>query len=128
MYSAIGVWFVLFFFHAEDGIRDYDVTGVQTCALPIFKKLGLNPDSMIRNADRGAMGGPLEKLTTGAGDTIDPRFERLGLSIARMDALERGLDRVPSVAPHNVQIVTSSYGYPPAPVAGAAPSHWELKV
>ena len=47
---------------------------------------------MIRNADRSAMGGPLEKLTTGAGDTIDPRFERLGLSIARMDALERGLD------------------------------------
>ena len=26
-----------FFFQAEDGIRDYDVTGVQTCALPIFK-------------------------------------------------------------------------------------------
>ena len=25
----------LFFFQAEDGIRDYDVTGVQTCALPI---------------------------------------------------------------------------------------------
>ena len=24
-----------FFFQAEDGIRDYDVTGVQTCALPI---------------------------------------------------------------------------------------------
>src|SRR5437667_6674393 len=25
-----------FFFQAEDGIRDRDVTGVQTCALPIF--------------------------------------------------------------------------------------------
>src|SRR5437773_11559918 len=25
----------LFFFQAEDGIRDRDVTGVQTCALPI---------------------------------------------------------------------------------------------
>ena len=24
-----------FFFQAEDGIRDYKVTGVQTCALPI---------------------------------------------------------------------------------------------
>ena len=23
-------------FQAEDGIRDYDVTGVQTCALPIY--------------------------------------------------------------------------------------------
>src|SRR5205807_8032047 len=26
----------LFFFQAEDGIRDYKVTGVQTCALPIW--------------------------------------------------------------------------------------------
>ena len=25
-----------FFFQAEDGIRDRDVTGVQTCALPIY--------------------------------------------------------------------------------------------
>src|SRR5205807_7805646 len=26
---------LFFFFQAEDGIRDYKVTGVQTCALPI---------------------------------------------------------------------------------------------
>src|SRR5438093_8005928 len=25
-----------FFFQAEDGIRDWSVTGVQTCALPIY--------------------------------------------------------------------------------------------
>src|SRR5256885_5817852 len=31
-----------FFFQAEDGIRDYKVTGVQTCALPIFSKT--NPE------------------------------------------------------------------------------------
>src|SRR5207245_4306617 len=28
----------IFFFQAEDGIRDATVTGVQTCALPIFLK------------------------------------------------------------------------------------------
>src|SRR5699024_12190464 len=28
----------IFFFQAEDGIRDRNVTGVQTCALPILKK------------------------------------------------------------------------------------------
>src|SRR5688500_19389291 len=28
----------LFFFQAEDGIRVYKVTGVQTCALPIFRQ------------------------------------------------------------------------------------------
>src|SRR5205823_11536523 len=30
----------LFFFQAEDGIRDKLVTGVQTCALPIFAPAG----------------------------------------------------------------------------------------
>src|SRR6266511_4229531 len=29
------VYFFFFFFQAEDGIRDFHVTGVQTCALPI---------------------------------------------------------------------------------------------
>src|SRR2546426_5224110 len=29
---------VFFFFQAEDGIRDYKVTGVQTCALPILSR------------------------------------------------------------------------------------------
>src|SRR5690606_40227027 len=29
-------YFVCFFLQAEDGIRDFHVTGVQTCALPIF--------------------------------------------------------------------------------------------
>src|SRR5699024_12135805 len=28
--------FMIFFFQAEDGIRDRNVTGVQTCALPIL--------------------------------------------------------------------------------------------
>src|SRR6266436_9275649 len=32
-----GMWFYFFFFQAEDGIRDVAVTGVQTCALPIFR-------------------------------------------------------------------------------------------
>src|SRR5690606_41100860 len=31
---------VFFFFQAEDGIRDFHVTGVQTCALPICRQRG----------------------------------------------------------------------------------------
>src|SRR5260221_5213951 len=31
-----GYYWLLFFFQAEDGIRDHCVTGVQTCALPIY--------------------------------------------------------------------------------------------
>src|SRR2546426_8928730 len=33
------LFFFFFFFQAEDGIRDYKVTGVQTCALPITLKV-----------------------------------------------------------------------------------------
>ena len=32
---VVGECYIFFFFQAEDGIRDYKVTGVQTCALPI---------------------------------------------------------------------------------------------
>src|SRR5882757_860707 len=31
------VYLCSFFFQAEDGIRDIGVTGVQTCALPIYR-------------------------------------------------------------------------------------------
>src|SRR3712207_8204286 len=31
----------LFFFQEEDGIRDIGVTGVQTCALPIYRGLSI---------------------------------------------------------------------------------------
>src|SRR6266436_6886900 len=36
MYSYSRQTVFFFFFQAEDGIRDVAVTGVQTCALPIF--------------------------------------------------------------------------------------------
>src|SRR5438046_7879536 len=34
------MFFFFFFFQAEDGIRDWSVTGVQTCALPIWPVTG----------------------------------------------------------------------------------------
>src|SRR5690606_40665354 len=34
----------IFFFQEEDGIRDFHVTGVQTCALPISRSM-MSPDS-----------------------------------------------------------------------------------
>src|SRR5258706_11693341 len=34
-YVMVLILFFFFFFQAEDGIRDWSVTGVQTCALPI---------------------------------------------------------------------------------------------
>ena len=105
-----------------EGLTRYADWRAKKAALAL-KQLGLNPDSMIRSADRSAMGGPLEKLATSADGTIDPRFERLGLSIARMSALENGLAGVPQVAPASVDMVTSSYGYRRDPFTGAAAMH-----
>src|SRR2546429_2919211 len=38
----------VFFFQAEDGIRDVAVTGVQTCALPIFAAARAAVDARAR--------------------------------------------------------------------------------
>src|SRR5207237_4553676 len=38
-FIVIFLLFFFFFFQAEDGIRDSSVTGVQTCALPIYETL-----------------------------------------------------------------------------------------
>src|SRR5690606_40897684 len=42
------------FFQAEDGIRDFHVTGVQTCALPIWSLLwnDYTSDRLRHNVDR----------------------------------------------------------------------------
>src|SRR5215467_9491025 len=47
----------IFFFQAEDGIRDYKVTGVQTCALPISREQirsarRVEPAADFREGDR----------------------------------------------------------------------------
>src|SRR5690554_7521520 len=40
--ASMGMKSYCFFFQAEDGIRGADVTGVQTCALPIFTERIIN--------------------------------------------------------------------------------------
>src|SRR3989442_129445 len=47
--DVAGLQRCVFFFQAEDGIRDADVTGVQTCALPIFLAININQKITIRN-------------------------------------------------------------------------------
>src|SRR5438034_1612646 len=51
---------LIFFFQAEDGIRDHCVTGVQTCALPICLRAG---------PFTGCGSGFAETKSTGAGET-----------------------------------------------------------
>src|SRR5207253_7808493 len=50
--SVLSSIVLLFFFQAEDGIRDGHVTGVQTCALPIFL-LFWDPGHDCRAANAG---------------------------------------------------------------------------
>src|SRR5206468_7490832 len=67
---------VLFFFQAEDGIRDLIVTGVQTCALPIYElgsggatthfQVFTGPDTLFP----GVKGRPVANATDGAANTI----------------------------------------------------------
>src|SRR5436309_4836826 len=42
----------VFFFQAEDGIRDFHVTGVQTCALPILRGSSTRASLTCRFSDR----------------------------------------------------------------------------
>src|SRR5690606_39336609 len=68
-----------FFFQAEDGIRDFHVTGVQTCALPILRIDGVE-DVRVGAQQRveagvvlitdlaGAQAGDVDAVARGAGD------------------------------------------------------------
>src|SRR2546429_7043413 len=58
---------VFFFFQAEDGIRDVAVTGVQTCALPIFRPEGAANDLVARSP---AENQPSSELKPGAVATM----------------------------------------------------------
>src|SRR5712671_1300397 len=100
-----------FFFQAEDGIRDDLVTGVQTCALPIwpfevwFTRILINGCLDRRKAkvrrDRWFMGGELssadEARASAAGPPSDPehrllsreRRARLATAIDRLDGRQR---------------------------------------
>src|SRR5256886_5092550 len=70
----------LFFFQAEDGIRDLTVTGVQTCALPISSlemqvdqegQMLLGPKTHGRAAGAHKLGGP-EHLELSVSDHLRP--------------------------------------------------------
>src|SRR5256885_3798091 len=71
---------LFFFFQAEDGIRDYKVTGVQTCALPISVINGVDLDEQ----DRRVTASPLARARLGLG----PDVAVLG-SVARFDPVKR---------------------------------------
>src|SRR2546426_12810024 len=60
---------VFFFFQAEDGIRDYKVTGVQTCALPISEHDQLRAVARLHRLD-GFGDEPVRALARGEAHAV----------------------------------------------------------
>src|SRR6266496_5239158 len=74
--------YYLFFFQAEDGIRDLYVTGVQTCALPILEQAAATPTRTepmpgLRGKNVLVTGG-----SSGIGQAIAIRFAEHGANVA----------------------------------------------
>src|SRR5437016_9267537 len=75
---------VVFFFQAEDGIRDWSVTGVQTCALPIYRRapcllrqpfrLALRRTPSLQNRVASSHSDPLQASTQKRGDAPGGRY------------------------------------------------------
>src|SRR5260221_10637416 len=67
MWSESSLWRVPsgigFFFKAEEGIRDHCVTGVQTCALPIYEPISADRQLLVSGV-QGLLGN--QKLPVGA--------------------------------------------------------------
>ena len=89
-----------------------------------MRRLGLDPASLTSaSPDRAAMGGPLLLLATSADGSLDPRFRRLGASLARMSALEHGLQGIPQVLPASLQYISSGFGFRADPFTGQGAFH-----
>jgi murein DD-endopeptidase MepM/ murein hydrolase activator NlpD len=93
-------------------------------AAAAIRALGLNPETMIAQLDdKSAQGGPLMHLATSADGSLDPRFRRLGLSLARMGLLERGLSGIPNTLPASMEFISSGFGYRSDPFTGEGAFH-----
>src|SRR5256885_3073699 len=78
-----------FFFQAEDGIRDYKVTGVQTCALPISEPHLVTDGLALHNKTR--LLASVDKLH-GIVEKVGDALGQQGLMAS--DGKERALDQI----------------------------------
>src|SRR3989442_2632111 len=88
--------FVIFFFQAEDGIRDADVTGVQTCALPISTPWGGSPPRSLCQKicySECTENCPLRPCEHPGGSESENRPATRGTAHSEVQGDERGNDR-----------------------------------
>src|SRR5690606_11246009 len=118
-----------FFFQAEDGIRDFHVTGVQTCALPIFEHAlhGMGPFRVVRVAAAPRLeqedppnGGRLRQRSRPESRVSRPR--RQGTSTAVTGAWPLTAARRSASAGRTATSVTTSLLVTPAPRRPPPPS------
>lgn len=89
-----------------------------------LRAVGFNPGQVLATMnDHSAQGGPLLRMATSADGALDPRFRRLGVSLARMNALERGLAGIPQVLPASLEFISSGFGYRADPFSGDGAFH-----
>jgi murein DD-endopeptidase MepM/ murein hydrolase activator NlpD len=89
-----------------------------------LSRLGLSPKAMLAAVnDPTAQGGPLSLMATAADGSVDPRFQRFGLSLARMDALERSVAGLPQALPASLEYISSGFGYRTDPFTGGGDFH-----
>src|SRR5215510_1021725 len=104
--------FFFFFFQAEDGIRDGHVTGVQTCALPIYELEQLQTNIVLSHA-------------AGTGALLDDAAVRLVLAL-KVASLARGAS---GIRPELIDLLVALYNrgvYPRIPSKGSVGASGDL--
>src|SRR3989454_10181720 len=97
---------IFFFFQAEDGIRDYKVTGVQTCALPIcgnrrhaFLPWAATPkagsDPQVRDHRRPQI--PADELSPLEELAVERKVRQHPSNLIALDASPHSFDRLPPI-------------------------------
>src|SRR5256885_11801381 len=79
---------MFFFFQAEDGIRDYKVTGVQTCALPIWSTAPAPAAPMTASQSRRESESPVPCIVASQGKRQQQYCRRRAPASRRLSCLD----------------------------------------
>src|SRR6266850_4403008 len=120
----------VFFFQAEDGIRDYKVTGVQTCALPISGRtvtIATGGTAVLHEDAAITLEAPVTELANGSGRVVATDI-RLACNAFTVDSLHTVQSpgkcptcQPPTLANLGLSYITAAPPPPPPPPCPATP-------